>query len=254
MIIFKAKKRVAVHTPTYDPQNSFSHVKWILKLAEAQGHHAGIFSSWLRRTRLMLLGRTEANVPCGTCRGCCTSSKFIHIHANETASLLHIPKKLLFDAPMIPKGTKLLGYNEKGNCPMLIGGNCSIYHYRPIACREFDCRIFAAAGLLPDNREPEIVARVNLWEFSYPTKRDLEMHNAVKKAAHFIQNNHNLFPDKRIPTTSIDSAILAIKVYLVFVRFKHSLKKLNDLKTAQEIANAIVETSTRFELLRMEGN
>ena len=59
-------------------------------------------------------------MPCGTCTACCTSSQFVHIGPDEVDTLAHIPAELLFPAPRMPKGHVLLGYDERGHCPMLI--------------------------------------------------------------------------------------------------------------------------------------
>src|SRR5262249_465616 len=114
-------------------------------ITEQQELPAGEFSSWLRLTRRALqLKNIGADVPCGECNACCGSSYFIHIKPEETQTLNRIPKALLFPAPGLPKGNVLMGYNEKGECPMLIDNKCSIYEHRPQTCRDFDCRIFAA--------------------------------------------------------------------------------------------------------------
>ena len=114
---------------------------------------AGCFSSWLRCTRLGLIKENEAFVQCGECNACCASSYFIHIRPDETQTLTAIPKALLFPAPGLPKGNVLMGYNEHGCCPMLTGGKCSIYEHRSQTCRSYDCRIFTAAGIIPDEAE-----------------------------------------------------------------------------------------------------
>src|SRR4051812_18756771 len=104
---------------------------------------AGEFSSWLRHTRRALhLKTVGADVPCGECTGCCRSSLFIHIKPEETRARARIPKALQFPAPGLPKGNVLMGYNKKGECPMLVDGKCSIYEDRPQTCRDYDCRIF----------------------------------------------------------------------------------------------------------------
>src|ERR1700675_3707326 len=89
------------------------------------------FSSWLRRTRNAQMEKGSASVPCGECVACFTSFYFIHIGPEESQTLNRIPKELLFPAPGLPKGHVLLGYDEKGRCPMLVDGKCSIYEHRP---------------------------------------------------------------------------------------------------------------------------
>jgi uncharacterized protein len=75
---------------------------------------AGRFSAWL--------GQIGADVPCGTCTACCTSSQFVHIEPDEAETLARIPRALLFPAPGRPKGHVLMGYDERGHCPMFVDG------------------------------------------------------------------------------------------------------------------------------------
>ena len=52
-----------------------------------------------------LRGERSADVPCGDCTRCCTSSQFIHIAPDEVETLAHIPVELLFPAPRLPRET-----------------------------------------------------------------------------------------------------------------------------------------------------
>ena len=99
---------------------------------------AGDFGAWLAEIQGVLRGAGESDVPCGSCTACCTSSMFIHIEPDEADALAHIPKALLFPAPLRPRGHVVLGYDERGHCPMLVHGACSIYDHRPRTCRAFD--------------------------------------------------------------------------------------------------------------------
>src|SRR3954471_9741429 len=126
---------------------------------------AGDFSSWLADLRSALRGERDADVPCGDCTACCTSSQFVHIGPEETDTLAHIPAELLFPAPRMPRGHVLMGYDERGHCPMLIDGRCSIYDHRPRTCRTYDCRVFPAAGVEVDAGQDAIGRRVGQWRF-----------------------------------------------------------------------------------------
>ena len=142
---------------------------------------AGDFGAWLDDMRAAVRGEQDAVVPCGECTACCTSSQFVHVGPDETDALAHIPPELLFPAPGFPDGHVLMGYDEHGHCPMLEHGRCTIYEHRPRTCRSYDCRVFAAADVVPD--AAAIAARVAEWRFSYPTSDDLAAHEAVKTAA-----------------------------------------------------------------------
>jgi Fe-S-cluster containining protein len=108
---------------------------------------AGDFSAWLADVQGAIRGERGSEVPCGGCTACCTSSQFVHIGPDETGTFAAIPRKLLFPAPGAPPGHVLLGYDERGHCPMLVDGACSIYADRPRTCRTYDCRVFPAAGI-----------------------------------------------------------------------------------------------------------
>ncbi len=144
---------------------------------------AGSFSSWLTATQAALRGERDADVPCDGCTACCRSSQFVHVALDETDTLAHIPTELLFPAPYRPDEL-VLGYDERGHCPMLVDDRCSIYAHRPHACRTYDCRVLAAAGLIIDGDDKAPIAeRVGRWVFSYPTEADRAAHDAVRAAA-----------------------------------------------------------------------
>jgi Fe-S-cluster containining protein len=131
------------------------------------------FSEWLDEFD----AAADADVPCGACTACCTSSQFVHIAPDETDALSHIPAELLFRAPGMPKGHKVMGYDERGHCPMLVDGDCSIYEHRPRTCRTYDCRVFAGTGVVPD--QPAIAERVGDWEFDVD---DVQRWDALRAA------------------------------------------------------------------------
>jgi len=141
---------------------------------------AGGFSDWLRQTRLAHQTDTAVDVPCGDCVACCTSSYFIHIRPDETGTLSRVPAELLVAAPGLPRGHVVLGYDQRGRCPMLEEGRCSIYEDRPLTCRTYDCRVFAAAGIEADR--PAITTRARTWAFEYPTDDDRRAGAAVRSA------------------------------------------------------------------------
>jgi uncharacterized protein len=187
---------------------------------------AGIFSTWLQETREMLGKETGADVPCGKCIGCCSSSQFIHIRPDERQTLSRIPKKFLFKAPLLPKGTMVLGYDDQGRCPMLAQGKCSIYKHRPQTCRMYDCRVFSAAGIVADDDVKGLInMQVKRWRFKYPHKQDKILHSAVKAAARFIRTHTSLFPGGQAPTQAAQIAVLAIKGYDAFHKRREPIGK-----------------------------
>jgi len=151
---------------------------------------AGDFSAWLSAMVEALRREGAVEVPCGGCTACCTSSQFVHIGPDETDTLARIPPELLFPAPGRPKGEVLLGYDERGHCPMLVDGRCSIYEHRPRTCRTYDCRIYAATGLdvdAEDDRKAPVARQARRWRFSFPTGDDRRRQAAVRAAVRTVR-------------------------------------------------------------------
>lgn len=151
---------------------------------------AGDFAAWLAAMQEALRGDTDADVPCGDCTACCTSSQFVPIGPDETDTLAHIPEGLLFPAPRHSEGLVLLPYDERGHCPMLVDGRCSIYAHRPRTCRTYDCRIFTATGLEVDaesDTKVEIARRAGRWRFEFPTDEDHRRYAAVRTAVRSVR-------------------------------------------------------------------
>jgi uncharacterized protein len=140
-------------------------------------------AGWLADMDAALRGGTDADVPCDGCTACCTSSQFVHVGPDETDTLAHIPAELLFPAPGLPTGHVVLGYDERGHCPMLLDGRCSIYEHRPRSCRTYDCRIFTATGVEPD--KPAIAERVARWRFDAD---DVDLRAAAASLADAVPN------------------------------------------------------------------
>ena len=208
---------------------------------------AGGFSSWLRRTRVALVEEDGPDVPCGECSACCTTSHFVHVRPEETQSLAGIPRELLFPSPGLPEGNVLLGYDEQGRCPMLTDGWCSIYEQRPLTCRTYDCRVFAAAGIAADR--DLITGKSRRWKFSHPTQDDRDRHAAVRAAARFLRERAECFPGAAVLRDPAQVAVLAIKVYDVFLEPDES-GATGHASPDLDVAGAVMEVSERFEAAR----
>jgi len=144
---------------------------------------AGDFTTWLVGIDAALRREADADVPCGSCTACCRSSQFVHVEPDEVDALAHIPPDLLFPAPGRP-GHQVLGYDERGHCPMLGDDGCTIYAHRPRTCRTYDCRVLAAAGLSLDEPDKAPIARqVARWQLAFPTDDDRHDRDAVRAAA-----------------------------------------------------------------------
>ena len=180
---------------------------------------AGDFSSWMIEMQSAIRGERGSDVPCGRCTACCTSSQFIHIGPDETDTLAHVPAELLFPAPRLPSGHVLLGYDQRGHCPMLIDNHCSIYEHRPRTCRTYDCRVFPAAGLEPDSDDKALIAQqVRRWRFGLASPADENQHDAVRAAATFLSEHAELVPGGVAAMTTTQLAVMAIEVHDCFLR------------------------------------
>jgi Fe-S-cluster containining protein len=146
---------------------------------------AGDFSTWVAEMRAALRGERPADVACGSCTACCTSFQFIQIAPDEADALAHIPADLLVPAPGLPAGHVVLGYDERGHCPLLLDGRCSVYEHRPRACRTYDCRVFAAAGVEAD--QAGVAQRARQWRFTYAGPGDRARHEAMRAFAQEYQ-------------------------------------------------------------------
>lgn len=179
---------------------------------------AGEFGSWLTRMREALAGRAESDVPCDGCTACCSSSQFVHIEPDETDALAHIPAELLFPTPGMPEGHVLMGYDERGRCPMLGDAGCSIYAHRPRACRVYDCRVFAAAGVeINEPSKAAVAQRSARWRFEHGSDEAWIRHEATRAAAAYVAANHAELPGGDGPPSATLRAITAIDLADLFV-------------------------------------
>jgi uncharacterized protein len=202
---------------------------------------AGDFDTWLERFSASLHSGIDNAVPCGDCRGCCTSGHFISVGAEEREALAAIPAKFHVRAPGLPLESRIVGFDADGSCPMLRAGDCSIYQHRPKACRKFDCRVLAAADLLEEGRWSErINSRVRAWKFTYRSAQSEQRHRAIAAAASFITSNASLFPGGRIPRRPLDIAALAVKVHEIFTADSAR-------KPPGQFAAEIVDRSRQFD-------
>lgn len=178
---------------------------------------AGDFSQWLRDMRVALGGRGGMDVACGSCRGCCTSSYYVKVRANETAALQRIGVANLEPGPPGDPDSRLLGFQPGGHCRMLVGRECSIYPDRPETCRSYDCRVYAAAEMNAGEGRTEINERVARWRFSFPTAEAQAEQRAVAAAARYLRQHPVRFAGGHVPSRPSEIAVLAVKGYRVFL-------------------------------------
>lgn len=202
---------------------------------------AGPFGAWLRQMRRSLLGNEGMDVPCGDCDGCCVSGYSVQLRPEEHRAAARIPATFVVSAPGFPKGHLTVGPLPSGVCPMLEGGKCSIYADRPQTCLDYDCRIFAAAGIDAGGEDKAVInKRVREWRFSYPSQLDQQEHAAVRAVAAFIRDRRDSFT-VRVPAGPMGIAVFAIKAYSVF------LDPHIATKSDPEVARAIIDTARGFD-------
>ncbi|MBM0105352.1 YkgJ family cysteine cluster protein [Steroidobacter sp. S1-65] len=202
---------------------------------------AGPFSAWLRRMRRSLLGKEGMDVPCGDCVGCCVSGYSLQLRPEDQRAAARIPATFIVNAPGFAQGHLTVRPLSSGLCPMLEGGRCSIYADRPQTCLDYDCRIFAAAGMDAGGEDKAVInQRVREWRFSYPEPMDRREHEAVRAAAAFIRDRRDSF-SVRVPAGPMGIAVFAIKSYEVF------LDPAVVNKNGAEVARAVLEAVRNFD-------
>ena len=173
------------------------------------------FAAWLRATRATLEKDVPADVPCGSCNACCRTYHQLHLRPGEKRARKRLPREYLSVARGLPPGYLLLGYTDEGACPVLVGGRCTIYEDRPLVCRTYDCRMYAATGVAPDR--PEIAEQVRRWRFSHASAADRELHEAVLAAVRFIREHPQCLPSEAARRQPIRVATLAVATHESFL-------------------------------------
>jgi Fe-S-cluster containining protein len=188
---------------------------------DEQTRPAGDLGAWVRAMHAALRGDRDAEVRCGGCTACCQASQFVAIEPDETDSLAHIPRELLFPAPRRPRGHVLLGYDERGRCPMLGDGGCTIYAHRPRACRTYDCRIFPATGVEPDPASP-VSGPARSWRFDPAGPESpagsAAAQQALRAAAAFLVEHPEALPGPGGAPNPTAHAVLAVEAHEAFLQ------------------------------------
>jgi len=209
---------------------------------------AGVFGDWLREAEAMLRGTGGADVPCGSCVGCCVSSYYIWLRPEDRVAYDEVPEEFLLRGRDQPAGHHLMGYRDDGRCPMLTASGCRIYADRPQTCRDYDCRIFAAAGIEAGGDEKRVInERVRAWRFRYADESDHAAQAAIAAAAAFIRGNPAAFAGNA-PTAPTGIAVLALKAHRVFL--DPGVESCDPATVAQ----AVIEASRAFDVNKGGGS
>lgn len=173
---------------------------------------AGEFGAWLRAMTAMLRGGGGIEVPCGDCVGCCSASWPVALRGEETALLAEVPHWLHLEVEDAPPGVRYMGYRDDGRCPLLADGRCTVYARRPATCRDFDCRLFAAAGIESAGPGKGLIdARIRSWRFHYADAAARRRHEAIRRTAAFLTGPARRVPGHRLPDSPVALAGIALK-------------------------------------------
>lgn len=182
------------------------------------GRAAGSFSRWLSTFLAALRGGRGIRVDCRECVGCCSARHFVLVEPSERERIERIRPGVLVPFPGRSDGSALIPYGKGGRCAFLGPQGCGIYARRPLACRQFDCRALAAAGLRADLPGQRGIARAAArWKFSPRGPLEERRLLAVRAAASFVRQHADLFPGGRIPGRPEQLAVVAAKIHRVFL-------------------------------------
>ena len=96
-------------------------------------------------------------VPCGACSACCHYAGIPVDRKRDRQRLPHLLTERNRDGDLV------LRQRPDGACIHLDRYGCTVYEHRPAVCRTFDCRVFAAMGIVehcaPGHRTPS-------WQFA----------------------------------------------------------------------------------------
>lgn len=98
---------------------------------------------------------------------------------------------------------------------MLISGRCTVYTDRPLACRTYDCRVYAATGIAPDR--DAIAEQVRRWTFGYLSRDDREQQAAVLAAVRFMRAHPECLQSDAARIQPVRLAVLAMAVHEAFL-------------------------------------
>ena len=136
---------------------------------------------------------------------------------------------------------------------MLRDERCSIYAHRPQTCRDFDCRIFAATGIAPEDDGPqaEVARRARSWRFDVSSDESRAQLSAVQAAGTFLREQRQAFPPDTLPRTPVQLAVWAVEVYELFAEQGRAAEvEASPGDIAREVLRVMEQQSSRGDLAR----
>lgn len=162
------------------------------------------------------------------------SSYVIPLRPADKVALDAVPARYLRIS--IVGGPAQMGYRSDGSCPLLESRRCTIYSDRPQTCRDYDCRIYAATGLLPNGERSVIRERVLEWRFEFASAEEQAQYDALQRAARFIREHAARFPPAARTGSPAGVAVLAVKSWPLF---------------ANEVGDGSTDPSPREQIMRV---
>jgi hypothetical protein len=77
-------------------------------------------------------------------------------------------------------------------------------------CRTYDCRVFPAAGIEPDDDKRLIAEQASRWSFTYLSDAVRTQHDAVRSSAVYLREHRDMHPEGNVPATATQLAVAAI--------------------------------------------
>jgi Fe-S-cluster containining protein len=106
-----------------------------------------------------------ARTPCNGCTACCRGLT-IDLDPRESADGLN--------CETLANGTRRLRKNPDGSCVHLVDGSCTVYAFRPLTCRVFDCRDNAVTSCVTLAQSVPITEAILRWRPELKTPEDCE--------------------------------------------------------------------------------
>ena len=189
-------------------------------IAGRDGIDAGDFGAWLIQARAALRGTA------GSARALRRLHRLLHLLVFASKCVRRMRprwsgyRRRPCSARWAPRpATGPCDPNADGTCPMLACGQCTIYAQRPQTCLDYDCRVFAAAGIDAGGEDKAVInRRVRDWRFRFATRRGpaRRMPPSTPPRPSSATRASNFRPAPR-PRNPLGIAALALRVYPVFL-------------------------------------
>lgn len=140
---------------------------------------AGGFADWIVAMQRGMRTGEGSDVPCGGCVACCTSGQLVPVDEDDRGAM---PAHAVVGTA---EGA-VLARREDGTCLSLVQNRCTVYEHRPRACRIYDCRIFPATGLEPEDDKNAIRDQAKRWRFRIETDDDRRRLEATRSTVQVI--------------------------------------------------------------------